>query len=731
MDLEPNPSMLIRSAIEGDYEELCEIMNSAEFEKSVINQALFQAVSKSQSASDHLRCVERLLTQGNPNFKDQNGVSLLMIAAKLGQIQLAELLMDCGSTVDDKDKEMKTALMYAVESCYGDNVDVVKFLLEKKAKVNTQDLQGNSPLHHSAERGYFNSMQVLLDFGAYINTENKEKNTPLHLASKNGFELCVELLISKKANIYSTNTSNKTPQDLAQEHIKYLFDKPQYTNSDSSFCSMSSHTEIICKLCKKNLNEGICRICHESSLQLTLTSAQDNKKLLEECQKELFESKQAIIEANKKIKSKSEACESLRKIITDKEIDIKKKDSEIQSLNKALKDLSDQKEQEINEYMTKLREAEEDIISLKEHLLNVKSESKLHRTESELLRRRLDEYNQKETDLNSSPLGKQAKKPNKKLSYIKNFLRPDRPNHLLLLRDEISTFMQEIERWQEEVEPVYNELTTKMRRIIKKKFTSSEVEVYGSYATKLHLPSSDIDMVIANIPGDKRDLLQLIEKLLKSHQFIKSTTLIKATVPLIKVRAELLGRTIFVDITISDPNHSGIKCLGVVNRLLAQHSGIRPIFLILKQLFYVCNFKEPYNGGLGSYSLFLMVASFFQKKNEVREKLKGENWSVAECLNEILHFYANQNTYLNPIITQDPSNFGIRDRGNYDGYFSLNVIDPMNSINNVAISTNMYKLIHIFNIADYSLKRFCLCECVWSSCPLYRMIYETKEYIKN
>lgn len=731
MDLEPNPSMLIRSAIEGNYEELCEILNSAEFEKSVINQALFQAVSKSQSASDHLRCVERLLTQGNPNFKDQNGVSLLMIAAKLGQIQLAELLIECGSTVDDKDKEMKTALMYAVESCYGDNVDVVKCLLEKKAKVNAQDCLGNSPLHHSAERGYFDSLQVLLDFGAFINAENKEKNTPLHLACKNGLDTCVELLISKKANINHFNSSGKTPQDLAQDSIKYLFEKPQETNSDSSFCSMSSHTEIICRVCKKNLSEGICRLCHESNIQLTLQSVQDNKKLLEECQKELFESRQANIEANKKIKSKFEACESLKKAVVEKESELKIKDQELQNVTKAFKELISKKDEEITELLSKLKEAEEDIISLKEHLLNVKSESKLHRTESELLRKRLDEFNQKETELINSPSVKNNKKPSTKLSYIKSVARSERLNHMVQLRDELNTFMQEIERWQEEVEPVYSELTTKLRRIIKKKFANGGMEVYGSYATKLHLPSSDIDMVITNVQGDKREILQSIERLLKTHNFIKSTTLIKATVPLIRIRTELLNRTIFVDITVSDPNHSGLKCLGIVNRLMAQNAGIRPVFLLLKQLFYVCNFKEPYNGGLGSYSLFLMVASFLQKKSEAGEKLKGESWSVAECLSEILSFYANQTTYLNPIVTQDPTGVVFRDRGNYDGYVSLNVIDPLNTLNNVAFSTNLFKLIHIFTIADYNLKRFCLCECIWSNSPLYRMIYETKEYIKN
>jgi non-canonical poly(A) RNA polymerase PAPD5/7 len=729
MDQEANPSMLIRAASEGNYEELCEILNSVEFDKSVINQALFESVKKSQSASDHLRCVERLLTLGNPNFKDHSGKSLLMMAAKLGQIQLAELLIDCGSIVDDRDKELRTPLMFAVDSGYGDNVDVVKLLLEKKAKVNDQDLSGNSALHRSAEQGYINSMQVLLDFGAFHNVENKEKNTPLHLACKFNFEHCAELLISKKASTSVQNLSGKTPQDLAGEHFKYLFEKSQENSSDNSFCSMSSHNEASCKLCKKNLNEWICRSCYETNTQ----SFQENKRILEECQKELQEIKLASVESAKNLKVKMEIIESLKKALNEKDLEIKKRENEGVMISCSFKEMLEVKDVEIIKLAEQLNEAKGDIEALKEQLLNKKTETKLQCKELENLRTKLDEYNQKESENLNSP-SKINKKSVKKLNYLKQYVKNEKSNLISLLREEINLFMKEIEKWQEEVEPLYSEITANVRRTIKKKFPTCEVEIYGSFATKLHLPSSDIDMVILNIEVDKREALQSLEKILKNMKYVKSTSLIKAAVPVIKLKAEMLGKPIYVDISVNDSNHSGLKCLGIVNRLLSQYSTIRPVFLILKYLLYLCNFKEPYNGGLGSYSLFLMVSSFLQKRVEPLEK-KVEI-SSSECLFEILSFYVNQANYLSPIITQDtvpgsspgPS---YRERPNYDNYFSLVVVDPLNTVNNVAFHTNLVKLIHIFTIADYNLKRFCLCDCPLSNSPLYRMIYETKEFIKS
>ncbi|OMJ95189.1 hypothetical protein SteCoe_1569 [Stentor coeruleus] len=728
MDLESNLSMLIRVASEGNYEELCEIMGSSHFDKNTIDQALYSAVCKSQSASDHLRCVETLINHtGNPNYKDANGVSLLMIAARLGQIQLAELLINYGSSVEDKDKDNRTPLMYAVESCYGDNVDVVKFLLEKKAKVSCQDANGNSALHRSAERGYVDSMQVLLDFGAFINTENKNKDTPLHLACKSAYDQCVELLINKKANIHLVNLQGEKPLDLCPDSIKHMFEVPQECNSDSSFCSLSSHNEITCKICKKSIAEGICRTCQEVNFQYNI---QENHKLIENYVKEITELKNQSLDLTKNLKSKTESCQNYKKLLNEKESEYKKKDQEILAILKTHKELIIKKEQELKEQNAKVKEQEEEIDSLREQVLNLKNEKKFLISELDTLRKRLDE-NQKESDASNT-----IKRTGKKIqiSYLKPLPVPEKAIGISL-KDEAINFMQEIEKWQEEVENIYNDLTNKIRKSINKKFPLSIVEIYGSYANKLHLPSSDIDMVVTNIEGDKREILRSIERVLRNQIYVKSTNFIhQASVPVIKVRTELANRTVQIDITINDTNHTGIKSLEFINRLMTQNSFIKPVFIIIKELLYVCNFKEPYTGGLGSYSLFLMVASFIIKQQDFWDKSKYE-YSIADFLQSTLSYYANANVYYSPITLQENQN-GVQspyftERDSFDNYFSLTVIDPLNSMNNIGFNTHVLRLINIFRTAHSNLKRGSLCDCVLPNSALYRMIYDTKENISS
>ena len=161
-----------------------------------------------------------------------------------------------------------------------------------------------------------------------------------------------------------------------------------------------------------------------------------------------------------------------------------------------------------------------------------------------------------------------------------------------------------------------------------------------------------------------------------------------------------------------------------MTRLLGQSPLIRPVFLIVKHLLSICNFKEPYNGGLGSYSLFLMVASFIQKQVEL-----GKIRDIAESLKGFLEFYLNKEVYFAPIVTKDPlvNNNSYKPEA-FGDYMSLMVIDPLNYMNNVTFSSNLYKLIDIFTVADYNLKKIPVCECATCASPLFRMIQETGGY---
>ena len=64
------------------------------------------------------------------------------------------------------------------------------------------------------------------------------------------------------------------------------------------------------------------------------------------------------------------------------------------------------------------------------------------------------------------------------------------------LHNEILFFRQSVYDILNEIQPIKEFLIQKITEVIKKTIPGSEVKVYGSHATKLCLPWSDIDIAI-------------------------------------------------------------------------------------------------------------------------------------------------------------------------------------------------------------------------------------------
>lgn len=84
----------------------------------------------------------------NADEKDGNGVTLLMKAAKKGNVEKIRNLIYSGADVNAKDKEGWTALMYAVR--YQNDADAVKILLNNKASPLVKNIYGANAMMISA-----------------------------------------------------------------------------------------------------------------------------------------------------------------------------------------------------------------------------------------------------------------------------------------------------------------------------------------------------------------------------------------------------------------------------------------------------------------------------------------------------------------------------------------------------------------------------------------------------
>ena len=67
-----------------------------------------------------------------------------------------------------------------------------------------------------------------------------------------------------------------------------------------------------------------------------------------------------------------------------------------------------------------------------------------------------------------------------------------------------------------------------------------------------------------------------------------------------------------VDLTFQMRGHTGIRCTELIRQFMAAEPLLRPLVLTLKTMINSYNLCDTYTGGLGSYSLALMVIALLQ-----------------------------------------------------------------------------------------------------------------------
>lgn len=187
----------------------------------IIYSALHWAV-----ISDQVEMAKYLLDQG-ANIEgndDLGGYSPLMETSLL---EMVELLVKRGANVNATNKFNYTPLHKAVFNFVEDKrkekdcVKILNLLLDKGAKIDAQDGNGNTPLMTAVQK--IAVAKILINKGANVNLQNKNGETALMLAAKGGLLKVVlampvtgpyidaaKLLISKSADVNLQDGFGKT-----------------------------------------------------------------------------------------------------------------------------------------------------------------------------------------------------------------------------------------------------------------------------------------------------------------------------------------------------------------------------------------------------------------------------------------------------------------------------------------------------------------------------------------
>ena len=176
------------------------------------------------------------LRSGDVNAVDDEGNSLLYVAASKNQLGKIRFLLNKGANVNFKNERGATPLNVA---CDKNALDAVQLLIDEGADVNTRTTRGSTPLTCAASgKGctlvsatafshvydFTNVAEILLDNGADVNLQN-----PLLFAVRTGNLKMVQLLLANGANINATDSTGKNALQIAEHHkhkniVKFLKD---------------------------------------------------------------------------------------------------------------------------------------------------------------------------------------------------------------------------------------------------------------------------------------------------------------------------------------------------------------------------------------------------------------------------------------------------------------------------------------------------------------------------
>ncbi|EMD46861.1 PAP-associated domain containing protein [Entamoeba histolytica HM-3:IMSS] len=188
------------------------------------------------------------------------------------------------------------------------------------------------------------------------------------------------------------------------------------------------------------------------------------------------------------------------------------------------------------------------------------------------------------------------------------------------LNQEVQLFIKFIEPNKNEYK-IREELLTKYSKILEKE--GYNVMAFGSTQSKLFLPTSDIDFSVLTNEYNTRKVLNSVSSILSSYVLEDQKRNFKASIPVLK----LTDKKTLIVLDISHNNTSGTKTVNFIEEVIKKDDRIRKLVLLIKSILCCYDFHQPANGGLGTYSVFVMVYCYINNNNitthDYGELLKG------------------------------------------------------------------------------------------------------------
>jgi ankyrin repeat protein len=140
------------------------------------------------------------------------GMSPLAQACFEGSPEIVKALVDAKAKLETRSSDGRTPLMFAAG--WGDSFKV-KMLLDAGARVDSRSNDGWTALMFAAARGDVSSVKLLVEAGADVNASNKWRQTALMAAARTGSVEKVQKLLDSGADPKATDANGDTALTLA------------------------------------------------------------------------------------------------------------------------------------------------------------------------------------------------------------------------------------------------------------------------------------------------------------------------------------------------------------------------------------------------------------------------------------------------------------------------------------------------------------------------------------
>ncbi|KAJ2004144.1 hypothetical protein GGI04_000534 [Coemansia thaxteri] len=282
----------------------------------------------------------------------------------------------------------------------------------------------------------------------------------------------------------------------------------------------------------------------------------------------------------------------------------------------------------------------------------------------------------------------------------------EKPDINDMVNEEVAKFVDYISPTPEEHQ-MRSWVIERMQRILdnmKMIAVTPVAKCFGSFETRLYLPSSDIDMTIMlyrqgstskispsyQTKESIRRYLYTLAKELKRAGFCRSCEVIaNARVPIIKTHEMITG--IAVDISINAD--SGVQSAAMQRSFseTAYPHSLRAVVLVIKQFLAQRSMNEVFTGGMGSYAITLLVVSMLQMHPRIMSGGLDIAKNLGVLLIEFFELYGKRFNY-------DAVCISVRGKGQYlnkrsKGFLNLtqpyllSIEDPCDEANDVTKGT--------------------------------------------